>query len=1342
MTGVVLPDGTKWRFDYDSSSINYGDLVAVYPPTGGHISYSWGWSGYPCSNTYDLGTRGVVSRTVYDGANSNTWKYTWAPGTSSIYTVTDPTQPVGNDTVYNSSGSCGTIGKVLYYSGPAATGTLLKTVNKAYRDLPNPYPCDLNYLAPDPQLLSSITTTWPNGQQSQVQMTYDSGFTFADINWEESNYNYCPGASPYTSSYGLVTSESHSDYGSGAPGPVLSTTKTNYLPLTNPSYVTANILDLPSSIITTDGSGNKCAETDYGYDESAVDPSGVTQQHVAAPNPVRGNLTSVTRQLFTNPCSSPNPSSTPLTTTYHVFDTGMKHTVTDPLLHTTTYAYSPTYFGAFPTTVTNALNQSATYAYDFNTGLMTSMTDANSQTASYSWDSMLRLSQANSPDGGQQTFTPIYTGGYFTGYSSSKKIATSPTAVNLNSTQLFDGLGRLKETQLNSDPDGTTYSDTTYDAVGRKYKVWNPTRCFPAQTNCGESTWGFATYNYDALNRVSSVVEQDGSTVASFYTGSCTAVTDEAQKSRMSCSDGLGRMTGVWEDPYGLNYRTSYTYNALDNLQTVLQNGSRPRTFVYDSLSRLASATNPESGTIGYSYDANGNLATKTSPAPNQTGSATVTLTYCYDALNRLTAKAYTLQTCTNGTLPTPVATYLYDQSTSNGLTITNGIGRRTGMTDQAGAEAWAYDPMGRVLFEKRTTNSLSKTIPYTYNLDGSLLSVSTPTAPNGGNSLTYTYQPGGAGRTLSVNSTLLQNAHYTPNGQLCYLQGNWNGVWTSASSFNNRLQPATFYALDIFNGGPTPPPPCVASPLIPGSGYVANALDLSYNYVDANGHNNGNVMSITNVLDATRSQNFTYDALNRLATAQTGSTHATSAANCWAKTYGYDAWGNLTSLGPNSATQSAYIGCLQESGLSTTATAQNRLAFLNYDSAGNVIGNPGVANYFYDAENRICSVSGTSCTTGTYYTYDGDGRRVMKSSGTIYWYGMNSDALMETDLANNDLSAYIFMNGKRVGRQLPTNEVDFYFTDALGTSRYVYSLAGANVSDYYPFGGERVISTGTPNHYKFTGKERDSESGLDEFGARYYSSQYGRFMTPDPLTPSRSHRLVLDQFVADPQNWNKYAYSLNNPVTYRDVGGHFTGDDHERIQISAMLAHGYSAAAAQTAATANRAMDHGTWMPGVPGFNHLTSSETQNKVNPQHGESGEHQTRQQAQAAATAFMSAKISGAAEKALQGDVRGALADLGSASHTAQDIVRHNFESGSQHPIIEAPAAEAESRAATKATSDVLDQFVTDVYDLGMSDGLSFGEIGQDMANVLQGPGMQPSTIGPPERGCLTGIRCNQ
>jgi len=77
-----------------------------------------------------------------------------------------------------------------------------------------------------------------------------------------------------------------------------------------------------------------------------------------------------------------------------------------------------------------------------------------------------------------------------------------------------------------------------------------------------------------------------------------------------------------------------------------------------------------------------------------------------------------------------------------------------------------------------------------------------------------------------------------------------------------------------------------------------------------------------------------------------------------------------------------------------------------------------------------------------------------------------------------------------------------YYFADHLGSARVTTSANGSILddSDFYPFGGERAnISTSSPtNNYKFTGKERDSESGLDNFGARYYSSSMARFMTPD----------------------------------------------------------------------------------------------------------------------------------------------------------------------------------------------------------------------------------------------------
>lgn len=275
------------------------------------------------------------------------------------------------------------------------------------------------------------------------------------------------------------------------------------------------------------------------------------------------------------------------------------------------------------------------------------------------------------------------------------------------------------------------------------------------------------------------MAQADGSALTTIYTGNCTRVTDETGKARNSCFDALGRLTGVLEDPGTaphLNYETDYQYDALGNLICAVQKATdsspftncasapaawRPRSFQYDSLSRLLSATNPESGTITYSYDANGNVASKISPKQNQTNPNTkVTLSYCYDELNRLTSKAYTLQSCP---MSSPNATYTYDQGT-------NGIGRRTGMSGSSWSASWTYDVMGRTATESRTTSNVTKTTSYGYNKDGSVASITYPS----NRIINYTYS--GAGRPLSaIDPTgpinYVTSATYAPQGALSGLQ-------------------------------------------------------------------------------------------------------------------------------------------------------------------------------------------------------------------------------------------------------------------------------------------------------------------------------------------------------------------------------------------------------------------------------------------------------------------------------------------------------------------------------------------------------------------------------------------
>jgi RHS repeat-associated protein len=115
-----------------------------------------------------------------------------------------------------------------------------------------------------------------------------------------------------------------------------------------------------------------------------------------------------------------------------------------------------------------------------------------------------------------------------------------------------------------------------------------------------------------------------------------------------------------------------------------------------------------------------------------------------------------------------------------------------------------------------------------------------------------------------------------------------------------------------------------------------------------------------------------------------------------------------------------------------------------------------------------------------------------------------------------------------------------YYVADNLGSTSLVTDSTGnvLNESLYFPYGGERAISQNdTGNHYKYTGKERDAETGLDDFGARYYASNIGRFLTPDwaakPVT-------VPYASFGDPQTLNLYAYVENAPLNRVDADGHW----------------------------------------------------------------------------------------------------------------------------------------------------------------------------------------------------------
>ncbi|HXM48295.1 MAG TPA: RHS repeat-associated core domain-containing protein, partial [Pyrinomonadaceae bacterium] len=133
--------------------------------------------------------------------------------------------------------------------------------------------------------------------------------------------------------------------------------------------------------------------------------------------------------------------------------------------------------------------------------------------------------------------------------------------------------------------------------------------------------------------------------------------------------------------------------------------------------------------------------------------------------------------------------------------------------------------------------------------------------------------------------------------------------------------------------------------------------------------------------------------------------------------------------------------------------------------------------------------------------------------------------------------------------------QIHWLVTDQLGTPRMIFDqsgsltltdqngnyVSGMTRHDYLPFGEELGAGVGgrTPQQghgaadgvrQHFTDKERDNETGLDYFGARYFASTQGRFTSPDPLMASA--------YVENPQSWNRYSYALNNPLKYVDPEG------------------------------------------------------------------------------------------------------------------------------------------------------------------------------------------------------------
>ena len=157
---------------------------------------------------------------------------------------------------------------------------------------------------------------------------------------------------------------------------------------------------------------------------------------------------------------------------------------------------------------------------------------------------------------------------------------------------------------------------------------------------------------------------------------------------------------------------------------------------------------------------------------------------------------------------------------------------------------------------------------------------------------------------------------------------------------------------------------------------------------------------------------------------------------------------------------------------------------------------------------------------------YQQEGRQIWCACHNGF-YDLNGKVVAEK-VGSTWTVGYVYLGGALIA-QYKSGTTYFAHSDHLGSTRSLSKLDKSlfEAYDFLPFGEELgTISWGTT--HKFTGHERDQESGLDDTLFRKFASRYGRWLSPDPL----------DGDPLDPESWNRYAYVRNSPLIFADPLG------------------------------------------------------------------------------------------------------------------------------------------------------------------------------------------------------------
>ena len=735
-----------------------------------------------------------------------------------------------------------------------------------------------------------------------------------------------------------------------------------------------------------------------------------------------------------------------------------------------------------------------------------------------------------------------------------------------------DGLERVILTKKDLEKDtgsGTTVGlavsgAVTFDARGRIKERGQPgfDATNPITTFVLTSMKNTTTYGYDVMDRTTSVQTPDGAlttTAYGFDTLDSTTRLSTIVKDANVNAGGLpgtphetlanvrGSVVGVVQSNHlasGFStIVTRYTYDSLEELLSVTDTNGNVTSSQYDSAGRMVALTSPDAGLTTYSYDLSGNLAVRQTA---QLRAKSESIKYAYD-FNRLKQISYPTSTSVQ---------YFYGDPDD----ILNRAARISEEDSEAGIKTYEYDALGNVDAQTFTLNSIAhdktyeQSIGYTYDSFGRLLEVRFPDAEI----VEYAYDAGGNVTSAASSTTsYLTHVGYDEFEQRTRLVAG-NGVQTTYS-----YDPLT-RRLASLNASTTARP--------------FQALQYKYDLV-------GNIDQIQNtvayddsmkgsVLVGPSTQDFTYDDLYQLRTADGVYQESSKQKFTYGLGLTYDAIGNILTKqqtsnqvalnnggkikpqqGETYSSTYKYVGTQPHAPSEvdeTPLSPQKPIArVMTYDRSGNLT-QRDVRSITWNEEDRITSISDNGSGRKIKALYDGvAGDRPCCPTDALAAANEEASLLPARTLTSPRNGAapskHVFVGMERVAsKQSPADagnqppSVFYFHHDHLGSTNFLTDAAQkiAAHEEYFPTGELWVDETSDPLHvqtpYLFTGKELDVATGLYYFGARYYDPHIGLWASPDPAL----YAFMAHESVVDTRRLGLYGYSFNNPLRLIDPNG------------------------------------------------------------------------------------------------------------------------------------------------------------------------------------------------------------